>query len=340
MFDIGRDLDIEEVRFPIPPLFDLYYDMILAKRLVSVAAKWADVLILHDGQPIASSLMRKYSTPCIPFFHNDRWDWDLFGSLRLIAPVYTRPLNAIELRSLRECPIVFANSRSLMNTIHRHESSANIVPITIGVDTDKFYPDWGKDDGFIMMAGRFHPMNNFELGIRAISETPHRLLIAGIIENRYLWYYRRLKEIVSSTSDLCDRVSLKTLTEKALIENYRRCSLFLSPRVFEYLGHAALEPMACGKPVIASETNTPLEDEPPVLICPNNVARWRETLLDLMDDPIGRRDIGKKSYEFVEQKHSLRMTVAQMLQSITSLLQFRGLKTPATASKHAPEIFN
>ena len=98
--------------------------------------------------------------------------------------------------------------------------------------------------------------------------------------------------------------------------------------------------MACGKPVIASKTNTPLEGEPPVLVCPNNVARWRETLLDLMDDPIGRRDIGKKSYEFVEQKHSLRMTVAQMLQSITSLLQFRGLKTPATASKHTVEIFN
>jgi glycosyltransferase involved in cell wall biosynthesis len=341
LFDgIGRDLDIEEVRFPSPPLFDLYYDLILVKHLVSIASKWADVVILHDGHPMASSLMRKYSIPCIPFFHNDKWDWSLFGSLRLVAPFYTRALNAIELKSLRECPLIFANSQSLMNTIHQHEPNARIVPITIGVDTDRFHPDWGKDDGFIMMAGRFHPVNNFELGIHAVSDTTYTLVIAGIIEERYLWYYRRLKKIVSDSRDLRDRVLFKTLTDKALIEAYRRCSIFLSPRIFEYLGHAALEPMACGKPVIASRTHTPLEDDPPVLVCPNNQTRWREVVSDLMGNPVARTDIGRKSFEFVEQKHSLRIMVKQMLQSIPPLLESRTLRNLKPASNQTVSVLN
>jgi hypothetical protein len=118
---IRKTICIEEVKFPLLPTFGVYYDLLLTKRLISEASKWADIIILHSCHAIASYAMRKYSIPCIPFYHIDKWDWNLFGSLRAVAPVYTRPLIALELRSLDEVPLVFATSHNLANIIREHQ---------------------------------------------------------------------------------------------------------------------------------------------------------------------------------------------------------------------------
>lgn len=317
---IGKTVRIEEIGVPTSPLFDFYFDMILAKRLVSEACKWADLLILHHGHPIASYAMTRFSKPCIPFYHIDRWDWKMWGQLRSVEPAYTLPLNALERKSLREVPIVFANSQSLAISIRRLEPRAKVVPITIGVDTSKFSPRWEKDDGFIMMAGRFHPVNNFELGIGAVTPTDYELIISGVIDPKSRWYYNRLRSFVSRNG-LTERVILETNKEDGLIDRLQRCSLFFSPRDFDYLGHAALEPMACGKPVVQLATQSRIEGDPPIRLCRNDLKEWTNTARDLVDDPTARSDLGRKSYEFVREKHSLRITVSQMLQFAVGLIQ-------------------
>jgi glycosyltransferase involved in cell wall biosynthesis len=265
--------------------------------------------------------MRRFLKPCIPFYHIDNWDWQLFGRLRAIAPVYLRPLFALELRNLREIPLAFATSRSLARTIQRHEPNARVVPITIGVDTSRFCPNWGKDEGFVMMAGRVHPINNFEIGINAMANTNWKMVIAGIVETKFLSYYRHLRDLVSQSDELKDRVTFRTLPEPALIEYLQSCSLFLSPRNFDYLGHAALEPMACGKPVVQLTTGSHLEDDPPVVLCDRDPNNWRNAVQTLMKDPTTRRDLGQKSYEFVQEKHSLTASVNQVLHYAAQLLQ-------------------
>ena len=164
------------------------------------------------------------------------------------------------------------------------------------------------------MSGRLHPINNFELGIKAIADTDHNMLVASILERKNLWYYRRLQKIVSNDDSLHKRVIFEFLTETALIDRIQRCSLFLSPRLFDYLGHAALEPMACGKPVIANDSCGRLEENPPVVSCQNNPEQWREAVRVLMNDRKLREELGRKSYEFVQQKHSLKRSVAQIVQ--------------------------
>jgi glycosyltransferase involved in cell wall biosynthesis len=317
---IRKTICIEEVKFPLLPTFGVYYDLLLTKRLISEASKWADIIILHSCHAIASYAMRKYSIPCIPFYHIDKWDWNLFGSLRAVAPVYTRPLIALELRSLDEVPLVFATSHNLANIIREHQPNARVVPITIGVDTSRFYPRWEKDDGFIMMSGRFHPMNNFEIGIRAMANTGRELLIAGLVEAKFLSYYKHLRELVLSDEGLKDRVTFETLPEDALIERLQSCSVFLSPRNYDYLGHAALEPMACGKPVVQLMTETRLEEDPPVVLCNKDPNQWRDTVQALMKDPATRRDLGRRSYEFIQEKHSLKASANQVLQYAARLL--------------------
>ena len=314
LFEGLKTTQIEVINSVAPPIFEYYYDLVLAKRLIFEASKWADVLILHDGHSMASYAMKRFSVPCIPFYHNDRWDPNMWGLFRGIAPIYTRPLDALELKSLREVPLVFANSQSLAIAIRHHEPKAKVVPITIGVDTSRFIPKWNEDDGFIMMSGRLHPINNFELGIKAIADTDHNMLVASILERKNLWYYRRLQKIVSNDDSLHKRVIFEFLTETALIDRIQRCSLFLSPRLFDYLGHAALEPMACGKPVIANDSCGRLEENPPVVSCQNNPEQWREAVRVLMNDRKLREELGRKSYEFVQQKHSLKRSVAQIVQ--------------------------
>ncbi|TMI05963.1 glycosyltransferase family 4 protein [Candidatus Bathyarchaeota archaeon] len=321
---MSKTVDVEEVGVPSSPLFDFYFDLILAKRLVSEACKWADILILHHGHPVASLAITRFSKTCIPFYHIDRWDRNMWGGLRPIERIYTFPLNALELKSLREVPLVFANSESLANTIRSQEPRAKVVPITIGVDTSKFSPKWEKDDGFIMMAGRFHPMNNFDLGIAAVCRTDFKLTISGIVENKTLWYYTHLKRILSRNPDLSERVVIETNGEDGLIDRLQRCSLFFSPRIYDYLGHAALEPMACAKPVVQLMTQPRFEDDPPIILCRNDPNEWRNSARALLDDPKSRKELGRKSYEFVQEKHSLKLTVSQILHFAVNLFRNQG----------------
>ncbi len=208
---ISKAVQIEEIGVPTSPLFDFYFDLILAKRLVSQACKWADLLILHHGHPMASYAVTRFSKPCIPFYHIDRWDWKMWGVFRTIEPAYTLPLNSLERKSLREVPLVFANSQSLAASIRKHEPRANVVPIVLGVDTSKFSPRWEKDDGFIMMSGRFHPVNNFELGIKVVAPMDLELIISGVVDSKARWYYNRLRKFISRNG-LSDRVVLETNT--------------------------------------------------------------------------------------------------------------------------------
>ena len=331
---ISKAVQIEEIGVPTSPLFDFYFDLILAKRLVSEACKWADLLILHHGHPMASYALTRFSKPCIPFYHIDRWDWKMWGILRTIEPMYTLPLNALERKSLREVPLVFANSQSLATSIRKREPSATVVPIVLGVDTSKFSPRWEKDDGFIMMSGRFHPVNNFELGIKVVASTNFELIISGVVDGKARWYYNRLSKFISRNG-LSDRVVLETNSEEGLIDRLQRCSLFFSPRNFDYLGHAALEPMACGKPVVQLATQSHIEGDPPVILCRNDPKEWRIAASALINDSKARRDLGRKSYEFVRERHSLRMSVNQILQFAVDLIKSdAGTKT--VSSPNAP----
>jgi glycosyltransferase involved in cell wall biosynthesis len=317
---ICRTIDVQEIRLPAVPIFDLYYDLLVAKRLISEASKWADLLILHSCQAIASHAMRRFLRPCIPFYHIDKWDWNLFGSLRWIAPFYTRPLNALERRNLREIPLVFANSPSLAKLIRRQEPTANVVPITIGVDTSRFHPRWGRDEGFIMMAGRFHPMNNFELGLNAVADTDYKVLITGIIEEKFFSYFKHIKELVLREDSLRDKVTIVNLTDEHLVDRLQCCSLFLSPRRYDYLGHAALEPMACGKPVVQLAIGPRLDGDPPVVFCRNSPEEWRSVVQTLMKDPSTRLVLGRKAHGFVRQRHSLKASVDQVLYHAVSIV--------------------
>lgn len=317
--DSPGGVETKKVDLPTVPVLSLYSSLVVSKRLIDAAASWADIIILHSGLGVADYAWQKYELPCVPFFHSDTYDTSLFGALRLVAPVYTYPLRVLESKCIRTIPIAFANSHSLSSRIRGYFKCGKLVVIPLGVDMDRFHPSWDDED-FILMAGRFHPTNNFELGLAAASKTHHKVVIAGIQERGFSWYYRSLQHMVEMSQELRNRVEFLSPNDDELIRLMQDCSVFLSPRRYDYLGLAALEAMACGKPVIAHKVEEETEGLPPVLTCGGQVWKWQEALTVLMTDKDLRQKIGRKSREFVEGGHAMTKSVDLMLDSVKATM--------------------
>ena len=308
--------EVEIMRGGLPstmPL-QLYSSLLVSKRLIDVASHWADVVILHSGVGIAEYGWRKHRLPCIPFFHVNNYDSQPFGYFRGISSLYTYALKLQESKCIRRIPLAFVNSRSLESAVRMRVQGGRVTVVPLGVDIDRFWPTW-NDDGYILMTGRFTPANNFELGLRAAINTSCKIIIAGIIEKKFLWYYRHIRELVNRSRELNSRVEFLAPDDDKLIDLLQNCSFFLSPRIYDYLGLAALEAMACGKPVIAYNAE---EDSQylPVMKCGGQSWKWQEILETLMSDRRLREEIGRESRQFIEKHHTLKKTVDCMLAKI------------------------
>jgi glycosyltransferase involved in cell wall biosynthesis len=312
---VSKFVKIERTAFDEMPLLHLYSELAISKRLVGFASSWADVVILHHGIGVAGSSSRKYDVLCIPFFHIDKHDASLYDGLHWFAPAYTYPLKILETNSIRSVPLAFVNSRSLGDRVRQYTNASNVIAIPLGVDVDRFCPTWA-DDEFILMVGRYHPANNFELGLAAASKTRYRVIIAGIHEPRFNWYFRHLQQSVNKSSDLRSRVEFLSPNDHDLIELIQTCSMVLSPRRYSYLGLAALEAMACGKPVISCEADEKPQGSQAFLSCGQSPEEWQRAVTRLAKDRELRQAIGEESRAFVERGHTWNKTVDVMLDSI------------------------
>jgi len=309
------EVEIRKIVLPSASIFRLYSNLFISKHLIEKASSWADVIILHSGLGMAEYSWRRRHVPCFPFFHIDKFDPRLFGPLRILAPLYSYPLRLQESKCIRSIPLAFVNSSSLRYRVREYLKGGQFVVIPLGVDVDRFRPTWA-DDGYLLMAGRYHPANNFELGLKAAAQMPCKIIIAGVQEKNFVWYYRHLRQLVEGSQTLTKRVELLTPeNDEQLIRLMQNCSIFISPRIYDYLGLAALEAMACGKPVIAYNAEEHSEYSP-AITCGDQFSKWREALESLMGDDQLRENIGRESREFVEKHHTWKKTVDLMLESI------------------------
>ncbi len=157
---------------------------------------------------------------------------------------------------------------------------------------------------------------NFELGLAAASKIRYRVVVAGIHEPGFDWYFRHLQQSVNKSSELRSRVEFLSPNDHDLIQLIQNCSMFLSPRRYSYLGLAALEAMACGKPVIVCEADEKIQGSQVILACGQGPEEWQKAVTRLVKDRELRKAIGEKSRTFVERGHTWKKTVDVMLDSI------------------------
>ena len=155
---------------------------------------------------------------------------------------------------LKNSKIVFCNSISTANDFHAFYKvpKKKLFPIKLGFNNKQYYPINKNKEKFFLIIGRHNPHKNLERVIRAFSLAKihdYKLVFVGPSDRRYT---PRLLKIVDelNLNHLCEWRGWADDEEKLLLLN--QCQALIIPSLWEGFGLPALEAMACGTPVIAS----------------------------------------------------------------------------------------
>lgn len=173
-----------------------------------------------------------------------------------------------------------------------------ITVVHNGVDTDKFLPLQGQDDTaflqrrglrsgqYILSVGRLEPRKNQANLIRAYSQLNRFDIPLVIVGQRDFGYHEALNLIENLS--LHDQVKIMDdVGDDELPIMYRNALVFAYPSYAEGFGIPPLEAMACGVPVITSNTTATPEvtAESACLVDPDNVAMLAQQINCLISDP-------------------------------------------------------
>lgn len=198
-----------------------------------------------------------------------------------------------------------------------------LVIIPPGVDTSHFYPipaDEAKqviglkpEDRMVLFVGRIEALKGVDTLIRAMSclkvRDVHRPVHLAIIGGEPAASPREMSMEMARLQKLCDELCLGQMVvflgrrgQDTLPYYYSAAEVVVMPSLYESFGMVALEAMACGTPVIASEvgglgflvkdgeTGFTLPDGEPDKLC--------EKLSLLLGDPHLRETMGRRAAEY------------------------------------------
>lgn len=174
--------------------------------------------------------------------------------LRRLDPALLRPLSR---RIWRRAAAVTAVSERLRRLAARTAPDVPIEVIRNGVDCGRFRPrTWTRSGPFTLLyVGRLIPRKGLEHLLEAFrlcvasGREPMRLLLAGDGSER-----ARLERLVAQL-DLAGAVTfLGAVGRERLPLVYEEADVFVLPALEEALSNAALEAMACGLPVLTTDT--------------------------------------------------------------------------------------
>ena len=148
------------------------------------------------------------------------------------------------------------NTFRLLKDLNIEEKRLRILPY--GVDIDKYYPDESKRErDLILYVGAFEERKgtiNLLESLNLINKRV-KLLMAGPIRDEV--YFKKVSDIISKINSE-DRHKIEYLgcvDESQLIDLYQKASVFICPSLKEEFGIVNLEAMACGTPVVATQSD-------------------------------------------------------------------------------------
>lgn len=177
-----------------------------------------------------------------------------------------------------------------------------------GVDTAVFRPvtgmaslhgvrkKYGIEDEYVFYVGSHHPRKNLATLLEAFSGLRNRkniqLVIGGRTDPRWEKLY-----YTADTPGLSGRVRfIGEVADEDLPALYTMARAFVFPSLAEGFGLPVLEAMACGTPVVASNTTSLPEvvGEAGLLVDPTDGGAWAEAIDGVLDDTALAEDFRKK----------------------------------------------
>jgi glycosyltransferase involved in cell wall biosynthesis len=220
--------------------------------------------------------------------------------------------------SVRYADFVTADSENTRNELMTLlDVEPNRVAVVYGGVDDQFHPIVDEDElqsvklryglfsPFVLYVGTIEPRKNLgrllraHIRLRTKYGSRHRLVVAGGLGWLYQDVLRDIEEIASEH----EVIFLGRVPEEDLPALYSLADVFAFPSLYEGFGLPPLEAMACGVPVVCSNTSSLPEvvGDAGILVSPYDVDALSDALASLLDDPVRRRELADRGLKRARQ---------------------------------------
>ena len=187
-----------------------------------------------------------------------------------------------------------------------------------GVQIDLYDPSYANNGGYVLFGGRLVNIKGLYFLIMAFSmirkklQKEYSLMIVG-----YGPEEKRLKKL-SMELGIRDKVHfIPWLAKSQFVKVIQNASVIVLPSLYEASPMFALESMACGKPVIASDIPA-MRDlithmYNGVLFKRGNVVQLKNCLELLLENPDLKLQLGRNARKTIEEKYSFEKVASEYI---------------------------
>jgi glycosyltransferase involved in cell wall biosynthesis len=165
---------------------------------------------------------------------------------------------------------------------------------------EEIYKKYNIQIPFIIYVGTLEKRKNVSTLIKAFYrlkriKIPHKLVIVG----KKGWLYNDIFKTIESMKIQEDVIFTGYVPEEDLVKLYNLADLFVYPSYYEGFGLPPLEAMACGCPVITSNTSSLPEvvGDAGILVDPYDVEGLAKAMYEVLKDESFRIELAKKGLE-------------------------------------------
>ena len=165
---------------------------------------------------------------------------------------------------------------------------------------DELKKKYNIDYPFILFVGTLEKRKNVPILLKSFYKLKkfnikHRLVIVG----GKGWKYTEIFDIIQDLNLQNDVIFTNYVSDEYLVKLYNAADLFVYPSLYEGFGLPPLEAMACGCPVITSNTSSLPEvvGDAGIMIDPNDIDSLTDSMLKILTDNELRQKMARKSLE-------------------------------------------
>jgi len=192
----------------------------------------------------------------------------------------------------------------------------------VKINNDLLRNTYKIDSNFILFVSTLEPRKNLLVLIEAFSilkrsgNIKQKLVICGSKG----WYYEEIFTKIKEFNLQNDIIFTGYVPREYLLMLYSSADLFVYPSLYEGFGLPVLEAMACGCPVIASQTSSLPEvaGDAAILFNPNDKNELATKILEVIENIELRKELVRKGYNQIK-KFSWNTTVEETMKVILSV---------------------
>lgn len=279
--------------------------------------------ILHASTPVVARALARHHRTFVYTSHSRHW-FDRHG----LTDYWGYHLERRAVRAAARTVALTPRLADAMSASVGSDIRNRLVVIPIGVDVDRFQPDWGRRTGRIALGvGAVIPAKRWELAARALDPTNVEFRLAGPTPEPS--YASRVRQAGPRAKLLGE------LTDEELREEYARADFLVHPSRVEVLPGVVLQAFAAGLPVLGGDAIRTLVDEGQTGWC-SALSEEPEGLLELVRaraqqlaaDPSLRRTMGDRARAVATERFDWRRVVDLHLDLYHEVLGARPAATP------------